>query len=179
LGDTEREIVLNGKLYKVISPDKIPSGKQIIWVNSVEEAEKILSNISKGVVIHKKKQDLKINEFKVLQNNVSSRIGYGSLYDYAEYISNAGPLKFGASLTLLGSFYYAYDTRKVISVTASVIPTAGMFVNVKSTTCTYGTVGSKVAWARGSAYYEVYIGISGVGYVIGSFGLNVDDSVSL
>ena len=30
--------------------------------------------------------------------------GYGSLYDYAEYISNAGPLKFGASLTLLGSF---------------------------------------------------------------------------
>jgi hypothetical protein len=60
LGDTEREIVLNGKLYKIISPGNIPSGKQIIWVNSVEEAEKILSNISKGVVIHKKKQDLKI-----------------------------------------------------------------------------------------------------------------------
>ena len=60
LGDTEREIVLDGKLYKIISPGNIPSGKQIIWVNSVEEAEKILSNISKGVVIHKKKQDLKI-----------------------------------------------------------------------------------------------------------------------
>ena len=59
------------------------------------------------------------------------------------------------------------------------IPADGMFVNVKSTPCTYGTVGSKIAWARGSAFYEVYIGISGVGCVIGSFGLNVDDSISL
>jgi len=175
----EREIVLNGKLYKIISPGNIPSGKQIIWVNSVEEAEKILSNISKGVVIHKKKQDLKTTEFKVVQNNVSSRIGYGSLYDYTEYKGYVGPIPFVVSLTLHGSYCYNYDTRKVISVKAEVIPSYNMFVRVRSTTCTYSTVGSKVAWARGGAFYEVYIGISGVGYVIGSFGLNVDDSVSL
>ncbi|ACK41443.1 MULTISPECIES: hypothetical protein [Dictyoglomus] len=110
--------------------------------------------------------------------NSSSRIGYGTLYDYAEYTSNAGPLVFGGAVVLLGSFYYNYDTRKVVSVNANVVASSGMFAEV-TTSCSYGTVGTNIAWARGQANFRVYIGISGVGITVGSFSLSVSDSVAL
>jgi len=168
-----KTIMLNGKVYNLIPLSQIPTGKKVIWVNSIEEAERILSAISNIKVTYKKDP-----QKKILIYDLSSRTGYGSLYDSAEYVSNAGPLQYGGSVVLVGSFTYNYDTRKVISVNANVVASSGMFTEV-STSCSYGTVGSNTAWARGQANFRVYIGIQGVGITIGTFSLSVSDSVSL
>ncbi|ACI19490.1 hypothetical protein [Dictyoglomus thermophilum] len=87
-----------------------------------------------------------------------------------------GSMEESKTIILNGRIYNLIPLSKVLSI--RVVASSGMFTEV-TTSCSYGTVGANIAWAKGQANFRAYIGIAGVGGTIGSFSLSVSDSVIL